>query len=84
MAIDNGGGAGGGRCGGPENPPPARTAPIFRFWVGLFVYRPVWGYLECVKIPNGCFFPGTSTTTPRCVTGGVFGNLSGITIYPER
>ena len=78
-ALDNGGG-GAGDCGGPEHPPACTDCarvPVF----GWMVCVPSCvGYLECFKTANGCRFPDAT----KCITGRVFGNMSGIAIYPGR
>ena len=79
VALDNGSGPGGGNCGGPEDPPACWDCGYIPI-VGISLCMPTCaGYLDCLKIPNGCQF----SSATRCVTGGVFRNLSGIAVYPR-
>jgi hypothetical protein len=81
LAIDGGGGGGGsGQCGGPEHPPACTDCGYIPILGWSFCMPSCVGYLSCNKIPNGCHFPDAT----RCITGGVFRNLSGIALYPSR
>jgi hypothetical protein len=81
LAVDNGGGGGGsGQCGGPEHPPACTDCGYIPILGWSFCMPSCVGYLSCNKIPNGCHFPDAT----RCITGGVFRNLSGIALYPSR
>jgi hypothetical protein len=80
LAIDNGGGGGSGQCGGPEHPPACFDCGYIPILGWSFCMPTCVGYSDCTKIPNGCQF----SSRARCITGGAFGNASGIALYPSR